>query len=239
VFPSTRHSILRAIKSADVAERRIAWEVLVASYWRPVYKYLRLRYRLSPEDAEDVTQGFFARALEKDFFERYDPAKARFRTFLRACVDGFAANEWRKETRQKRGGGVPRLSLDFASAEGELARFEPRTADDPDECFRREWVRSLFALALQKLEERCLAAGKPIHLELFRRYDVEGPESERLPSYDELAREYGLPVTQVTNYLAWARREFRALVLATLRELTASDEEFRSEAQALLGITQA
>ena len=91
-FPATHCSLVRATASPDLTVRRQAQDSLIAAYWKPVYKYLRVRWRLANEDAKDLTQAFFARALEKDFFDRFDPARARFRTFLRTCVDGFAAH---------------------------------------------------------------------------------------------------------------------------------------------------
>src|SRR3989442_7054857 len=92
-FPLTRGSVVRAAGSADAETRRRAFEALVGAYWKPVYNYVRLKWGASGEDAEDLTQGFFARALEKGFFDRFDPARARFRTYLRACLVGFVANE--------------------------------------------------------------------------------------------------------------------------------------------------
>jgi len=235
-FPLTRRSVVRAAASADPETRRRGFETLVAAYWRPVYKYLRLKWRASGEDAEDLTQGFFARALEKGFFDRFDPARARFRTYLRACLDGFVANERQSARRLKRGGGAEHVSLDFAGAEAELGRQAPPESGDMDEYFHREWVRSLFGLAVEALRRRCAEAGKSAPFALFERYDLDGPDAARRPSYADLAREMGIPETQVTNHLAWARREFRRLVLETLEEATGSEEEFRAEARQLLGI---
>ena len=78
------------MRSEDGATRRLGWEALVSAYWKPVYKHLRLRWRADAESARDMTQEFFARALEKSFFDEFDPERARFRTYLRVCVDGFA-----------------------------------------------------------------------------------------------------------------------------------------------------
>jgi RNA polymerase sigma factor (sigma-70 family) len=235
-FPVTRHSIVRGVASADETVRSRAWNGLVESYWRPVYKYARLKWRLGREDAEDLTQAFFARALEKAFFDRYDVGKARFRTFLRTCLDGFAANEWKAARRQKRGGGAPLLSLDFENAEGELRPLALESEEDVEGYFQREWVRSLFGLAVDALRARCEQGGKRTHFALFERYDLDEHAVGARPSYEQLARLHGLPVTQVTNHLAWARREFRAIVLDKLRELTASEEEFRAEAREILGV---
>src|SRR5262245_60729165 len=110
-FPQTRRSAIASISSDDETERNRALEIVIAAYWKPVYKYIRLKFFKSNEDAKDLTQGFFARAIEKDFFRPYDPAKARFRTFLRTCLDGFVANEEKAAHRLKRGGHAQVLSL--------------------------------------------------------------------------------------------------------------------------------
>jgi RNA polymerase sigma factor (sigma-70 family) len=237
-FPLTRRSVVIAIsaRDADPEVRRQAWEALVASYWRPIYKVLRVRWGLEREDAEDWTQDFFASALAKGTFERYDPAKARFRTYLRTCLDGFAANERKAARRLKRGGGQAPLSLDFKGAEEELRRHGAGEGLDVEEYFHREWVRSLFGLAIEDLRQWAERTGKPVHFRLFERYDLEGADAPERPSYAGLAAEHGLPVTQVTNYLAAVRRELRRLILERLRELTATDEEYRAEARLILGV---
>jgi RNA polymerase sigma factor (sigma-70 family) len=234
-FPATRHSILVAARSGDPEERRRAFGVLVASYWKPVYKYLRLRWRASAEDAEDLTQGFFARAFEKGFFDTFDPTRARFRTFLRTCLDAHAANARVAARRLKRGGGTRTLSLDFATAEGELGLQPAAAQGEMEEYFHREWVRSVFGMAVDALRQRAEARARSAAFEIFRRYDLEEADGDR-PTYAELARALSLPVTQVTNHLAAMRREFRALVLDSLREQCASEGEFRAEARALLGV---
>src|SRR5215510_5198762 len=111
-FPATRHSVVQAVADADPEVRRRAWESLAALYWEPSRAYLRLKWRVSAEDARDLTQAFFARALEKGFFDGYDPQRARFRTYLRTCLDGFVANERAAAGRLKRGGGQSHVSLD-------------------------------------------------------------------------------------------------------------------------------
>ena len=97
-------------------------------------------------------------------------------------------------------------------------------------------MRSLFTLAVEALRRRCAETDKAPAFALFERYDLEGPDAPARPTYEDLARETGMPETQVTNRLAWARREFRRLVLETLEEATGSEEEFRTEARQLLGV---
>jgi DNA-directed RNA polymerase specialized sigma24 family protein len=229
-FPETRWSAVQALSHGGAA-RRQAWEIVVAVYWKPVYKYLRIRWRKSNEDAKDLTQAFFARAFEKDFFVPYDPSKARFRTYLRTCLDGFTANTEKAAAALKRGGGVEMLPLDFHQAEAELAM----SAASPEQCFDREWIRSLFAAAIEQLRATCAGTGRSVHYALFEAYDIERDPGTK-PTYTELAGRFAISPGDVTNYLAWARREFRKCVLNQLREITGSEEEFRSEARRLLGL---
>jgi RNA polymerase sigma factor (sigma-70 family) len=219
-FPSTRRSAVLASQSGDPAERRQAFESLVDAYWKPVYKLVRIKWHCDPDDAADYTQSFFARAIEKDFFRSYDPSKGSFRTFLRTCLEGFVANEKKAAARWKRGGQATILSLDFATAEGELREHPPSPDASPEESFHREWVRSLFALALDDLRELCEARGKRSDFELFSRYDLDEPTS-----YSALAQEFAIPVTTVTNRLAWARREFRRLLLDRLHSVDGRESE--------------
>jgi RNA polymerase sigma factor (sigma-70 family) len=246
-FPATRHSLVAGIASADHHTRRIAFDALVSAYWRPVYKYVRIKWRADRDDAADLTQEFFARAFEKGSLGRFDPARARFRTFLRICLDGFVANEHKAASRIKRGGAVSFVPLDFAAAEHELGELPVVSgrADassvpsvDDDALFRQEWVRALFADSVAALRESCATAGKQTHFEVFQRYDLDDAGDAR-PTYAQLAAELGIPVTQITNYLAFARRELRRLVLERLREVCATDDEFRLEARELLGVDAA
>jgi len=250
-FPATRWSAVLAARSDDPAERSRALDLLIRAYWKPVYKYIRMRWNKPREDAQDLTQEFFARVIEKGFFDRYDPAKARLRTFVRVCVDGTVANEAKAAGRLKRGGDAVHLSLDFDSAETELGRAgasfvdrdkpglrEIASPDSMEEFFEKEWVRSLFSLAVETLRGECERRGKQIDFRLFEIYDLEDSGGGRA-SYDDLARDFGIAVTDVTNYLSFARREFRRIALEKLREMCATEEEFRREARAIFGIDPA
>jgi DNA-directed RNA polymerase specialized sigma24 family protein len=232
-YPVTRCSVVLATGNPDAAVRKQAFETLVNGYWKPVYTYIRIRWSLSNEDAKDRTQAFFTAALEKGFFAAFDSSKARFRTFLRVCVDRFVANDFRAANRQKRGDGAV-VSLDFV-VDGESAQHPAASELSPDELFRREWVRELFGMAVDDLQRLCLAAGKELHFRLFQRYDLEGPEAAEQPTYARLGEEFGLPVTQVTNYLAVTRRQFRDLVIERIRDTTGSDDEFHDECRSLFG----
>src|SRR5258708_9361958 len=126
-FPVTRWSVIDAVKGQDPAEQARALDILFAAYWKPVYKYVRLRWNRPAEDAQDLTQGFFAELLERDLLANYDPAKSRLRTYVRLCIDSFVIHQDKAAHRQKRGGAAIHLALDFPAADGEL----PRPTIDP------------------------------------------------------------------------------------------------------------
>lgn len=232
--PATRHSILEAVRSGDGDVRRGGYESMVAVYWKPVYKYLRLKWHLGEEEAKDATQDFFARAIEKSFFEPFDPSKARFRTFLRLCLDRFTANERKASLRLKRGGGQMLVPLDFQTAEGELRHQDIAVAPDLDDYFHTEWVRSLFALAVDDLRDEYAGAGKLHVFRVFERYDLDAPAHGLTLTYADVARECGVAVTDVTNYLSAARRSFRRLLLERLQSVCGDAREFEAEARHLL-----
>lgn len=239
-FPATRWSAILAARSDDPDERARAWEAIAAAYWKPIYKYLRIRWGKSNEDAQDLTQEFFSRLIEKEYLDDFDPAKARLRTFLRVCADRFAANEAKAAKRLKRGGNAQHISLDFETAEAEVQRAKASlpagaSPESIEDFLEKEFIRSLFGLAVGDLRRFCEQRGKQVHFRLFERYDLDDGGPDRA-SYGELAREFGIAPTDVTNYLAFARREFRRIALERLREMTATEEEFRREARALLGV---
>ena len=236
-FPATRWSVIQGARSEDGAERKRALETLCEAYWRPVYKYVRLRWNRAAEDAQDLTQGFFAEMLERELLNRFDAGKSRLRTYLRVCVDSFVMNADKAAHRQKRGGEVRHLALDFAGAEEELGNGTIDAAaiaspESLEEFFEKEWVRSLFALAVEDLRALCAERGRDRAFHLFEAYDLQGDDNI---SYEQLARQYGIAVTDVTNALAWARREFRKIALGRLREVCGSDDEFQREAKAAFG----
>jgi DNA-directed RNA polymerase specialized sigma24 family protein len=183
------------------------------------------QWSLEMEDAEDLAHDFFAHALEREWLARYDRDKGRFRTFLRRCVQDFASTQYEASRRLKRGGHLTAVSLDNA---GNVS-----TAAEVDRLFDQEWARSVLTLSLERLREECVIAGRQATFDIFVAHDVDGADEP--PRYADLAARFNVPVTQVANYLHWARNRFRGHALETLRALTTSDAEFREEARTLLG----
>jgi hypothetical protein len=238
-FPATHRSVLERIRSADERERRVAFGDLAEGYWRPSYHYLRLHWRLAPPEAEDAVQAFFTSAFEKRYLERYDPSKARFRTFLRVCLDRYVQNLQQAERADKRGGAAMHLPLDVAGAEREIARsadaarWRQAAAPDLDRLFHDETIRTLFARTVDAMQRAFAAEGRQAVFDVFERHDLTPSPGA---TYASIAAGCDLTVFQVTNYLHAARRRFRDLALDHLRALAATDEEFRMEARDLFGI---
>jgi RNA polymerase sigma factor (sigma-70 family) len=236
-FPETNRSAIVEARSEEPQVRQRAFDAILDGYWKPVYKYIRIKWNAGNEDAKDLTQGFFGNAFERNYFADYDPAKASFQTFLRTCVDGFVANQRKSELRLKRGGGREHVSLDsldFRGADDELALHPPASNVTPEQYFEREWIRNLFLHAVERLRERCAETNNHIRFQLFERYDLE--DSSEKVSYATLATEFGLTTSTVTNQLAAARRDFRKLLLDELRQTTATEAEFQMQARDLLGV---
>ena len=213
-FPSTQLSLLEAASGGGLASE--AMERVMKLYWKPVYRFIRAKFGKSNEDAKDLTQAFFATALERDFLARFDAAKASFRTYLRMTVERFAATQHEAAGRQKRGGGIEFEPIGEQAAAGE----------SPEEAFEREWRRQLFALALDDLHAYCEASDKRLQFEIFAAYDLA--DGSR-PSYADLAASHAIPETAVTNHLAWARRMLRQFVNDRLRGVTAGERDLRDE----------
>jgi RNA polymerase sigma factor (sigma-70 family) len=232
-FPTTRHSLLEAASSGSRLPNEALNQVM-ALYWKPVYRYIRFKWHKDNEAAKDLTQGFFASALERDFIQQFDPEKASFRTYLRMALDRFTANEYAASRRLKRGGAVSVTPLDFTGAEAEsLPCADGQT---PEDVFYREWQRQLFTLAVEDLRAHCEQSGKQLQFQLFQEYDLA--EGDR-PAYAELARRHQIPVTSLNNHLAWSRRMLRAYLTGRLRGVTSGDREWRAEIRAALGVGQA
>ncbi len=226
-FPTTRHTLVAAA-SAEGPAARAALDALIALYWKPAYKHVRLHWNRDNEEAKDLAQGFFTALVERDLLTSFDREKGRLRTFLRACLDHYIGKQDESAARLKRGGDAIFASLDFAAAEREIAASTP----SPEDVFFREWRREIFAAALEDLRRLCLANGKALHYRIFEQFDLA--DAAR-PSYAELAAAHGISATAVTNYLAWARRELRRLVEERLAGVTASDRESRAELRFLFG----
>ena len=224
----TSLTMLSGFDSNDPSVRESSLETLTKYYWKPVYKYFRLKWNRSNEQAKDLTQSFFASLLESATLQKYDSQSSSFRNYLKICADRFANNNDRDQKRLKRGGGVRIGSLDFDVAEAELDQATA-LAQESDDIFHVEWLRSLVDISLSELQSTMESNGKQLEFELFQLRDVEPADGSEVPQYGELAEKFSIPVTQVNNFLAGTRRLFRQIVKQNIRNLTCSQEEYESE----------
>lgn len=157
-FATTHWSVVLSAGADKGLEPGVALEKLCAAYWYPLYAFVRRQGR-GVEDAQDLTQAFFAQFLEKKYLNRADRARGRFRTFLLACLKNFLANEWDRANAKKRGGGMSSISLDDSDAETRF-QLEPVHALSADKIYERRWALTLVERVLERLRSDYRASGK-------------------------------------------------------------------------------
>lgn len=211
------------------AGSRELMESLAASYWRPVYKFIRVALRKRNEEAKDLAQDFFATVFQPEWMARADPARGSFRTFLLASLKNFVRDAEKHKGAQKRGGGARIVPID-AMDEDE----RPADASTPEQAFMRSWADALLAEALGELERALAGRGRDRVFQAFRAYCLES-EPGRQISYETLAQEMGVSVVDVTNYLSEARRELRAVLVKKVGRYVASEREIDAELRELFG----
>lgn len=158
VFATTHWSVVLTAGRTDTTRAHAALETLCRTYWYPLYAYARRRGH-SAEDAQDLTQEFFARLIEGPFLSAADPGRGRFRSFILTAMNHFLADEWKRVSAKKRGGGQSLISLDLAAAE-ERFDLEPAYDSTPDRIFERQWALTLLDKVLDRLEQEYESAGK-------------------------------------------------------------------------------
>lgn len=230
-FQTTRWSLVRRARSADDAEARAALAALCDAYWYPLYAFIR-RSGQGPHEAEDLTQSFFARLLEKATLASADPAKGKLRTFLLTCARNFLSDEYDRDRAQKRGAALL-TSFDAADAEQRYA-MEPADDLSPDRLFQRRWALTVLDQSLRLLGEEFAAQGKAELFAALRPFLGFGPEAEK--RYDELAPALGVPIGTLKNHVFRLRVRWRELlfeqVAMTLDQPT--PEEIKGELAELL-----
>lgn len=230
-FQTTRWSLVQRANGEVHAEARQALALLCDSYWYPVYAYIR-RSGHAPHDAEDLTQGFFAKLLEKGTLAHADPAKGRLRTFLLTCVRNFLHNEHERASAQRRGAHLL-TSFDAGWAEERFAS-EPADALTPDRLYQRRWALTLLEFTLQVLEQEYSTDGKR---ELFAALrPCLGFTKEKAPDYAALATRLGCTESTVKSHVFRLRQRWREILFQQV-SITLDDptsDEIKGELAELL-----
>jgi RNA polymerase sigma-70 factor (ECF subfamily) len=224
-FATTRWSLVLAAGSASSSSgAREALATLCETYWYPLYAFLRSR-GYDADDAQDLTQAFFARVLEKQAISQADPARGRFRSFLLASLQHFAANQRDRDLAKKRGGGLPIVPLEIETAEGRF-QLEPPSDETPERVFDRRWALTLLARVMSRLDAATSEAGRRAQFEALRSY-LTGDQPQL--SYAETAAQLGISEGAVKVAVHRLRRQFRDLVRDEIAQTVASADEIEDE----------
>jgi len=221
-FPETLWEVVRRAGNRSEVERRQGLEELARLYWKPVYCYFRLSWSRPNEECKDLVQGFFLWLFESDALEKYDPARGRFRSYLKTLLKHFVQHHDESLSRIKRGGGVTLLPFEDGDRSLEAQLADPRFKD-PDAAFDRSWRESVLKQSLQAVRRRLDSKGKGLQLDLFEAYDLV-PVSER-PTYRKLAERFGVKETDVHNALDRVREEIRLQVREEISRSAPDDIE--------------
>lgn len=225
-FLTTRWSLVVAAQQRAAPTSREALADLSRLYWYPLYAYIRRRGH-DAADAEDLTQAFFARLLEKDTLASVAPAKGRFRSFLLAACQHFLSNERERANALKRGGGRV-VSLDLADADGRYRR-EPDHDQTPERLFERRWALELLAQSVQHLRDEYAAKGKERLFEALKG-QLTG---EGVASYAALAAELGKTESAIKTAVSRLRKRYGELLREQIAETVTSAEQIDEEIHAL------
>ena len=207
-----------------------ALEQLCRTYWFPLYAYVRRR-GYSKEDAEDLTQAFFARFLARNYLAGLSAERGRFRAFLLASLKHFLINDWKKSRRQKRGGGEATLSLDWQTAD---TKFQVAATNEPspDKAFDREWALALLAKVIERLQKECGAAGKA---KLFEHLKIFLTQARDGTAQAEVAKALGMEEGAVRVAIHRLRKRYRQLLRAEIAQTLADAADVDEEMRALFG----
>jgi RNA polymerase sigma-70 factor (ECF subfamily) len=232
-FPNTSWSEIVAAAEHSTPRSQAALQNLCANYWYPLYAFIR-RTAVGREEAEDLTQAFFARVLQKGYLSEYRLERGRFRTFLLACLKHFLSNERDRASALMRRGSAPDLPLvfEFGDAEGRLLR-EPRDEQTPEFLYERQWALSIVARVQARIEQEYNRTGKTKQFEHLRVFVME--DKSALP-YREIANQLGITEGALKVTVHRLRRRFRELLSDEVAQTVVAPEEVKQEIEFLMSV---
>jgi RNA polymerase sigma-70 factor (ECF subfamily) len=231
LFATTHWSVVLATADGDSPQATAALEQLCRTYWYPLYVYVRRRGH-SPEDAQDLTQQFFALFLQKQYFRLADRARGRFRTFLLHALEHFLVNEWKRSQRLKRGGGATILSLDAGQGEQRYAR-EPTGTMTPERAYEKRWAMTLLDRVLATLEEEYAAAGSA---RVFQELAGLLWGKDTGVSYAQIGARLGMSDGAVRGAMHRLRERYRSRLRAEVAHTVADPGEVEAELRHLIQV---
>lgn len=229
IFATTRWSLVLQAQDHVAPGRTEALADLCRAYWFPLYAFIRKRSR-DAHEAQDLTQSFFVRLMEKDFFDSVDPARGRFRSFLLAAVKNFVTNEWDKLQAIKRGGGARPMSLDHVAFDWELgeSRFltEPSYHLTAERIFERQWALSLLERVLMLLRDEYATAGKTAQFDILQPFLSVHRDSAKS---EDIATKLGITNEAARVAVHRIRKRYRQKLRDEIARTVASDEDVDDE----------
>lgn len=230
-FPQTRWSVVLAARDSDEQQATRALDELCRAYWFPLYVYVRRRGAL-PEDAEDLTQGYFAALIERGYLTQVDRERGKLRSFLLTTLKHYLADEWDKTRTLKRGHGQRFVSIDAANAEERYA-MEPVDEASPDRLFDRRWALTLLDNVLTALRADYASAGQERMFDGLKKFLAWNSASE---AYRETAAELGMKENAVRVAVFRLRRRYGDLLRDQVADTVTSPDEVPAELEQLLSL---
>ena len=231
VFATTHGSVVLAAGQSGSAQAHDAVETLCRTYWYPLYAYLRRR-GYSPPDAQDLVQGCLAQLLARDAFAGVSAERGKFRSFLLASLNYYAADQRDKSGAARRGGGRTFIELDALDAE-ERYRLEPADEQSAERIYERRWALTVLDEVMSRLRTEFAEAHKA---ELFHRlgHFLQGDKSHG--TYAEVAAEFGLSESAIKMAVSRLRQRYRELFRAIIAETVADPSEVEAELRHLFAV---
>lgn len=230
-FGTTHWSVVLAAKDATSPEAHNALARLCQAYWYPLYCCVR-RHGRSPEDAQDLTQAFFAKLIEKNQISLADKERGRFRTFMLRSLENFLHNEHEKASTQKRGGGREIVSWDAESAENRYLA-EPTGDLSPEQLFERRWASTLISETLARLRRELSSTGRE---ELFDQLEPHLWGDDTSTPYATIAADLSMTVVAVKVTVHRLRSRFRSLLREEIGQTVADTQEVDDEMRRLFQV---
>jgi len=229
-FPLTRWSVVVQAQADDAGAEKALSE-LCETYWFPLYVYAR-RVGNSPADAEDLTQAFFAKLIEKGYIGQVDRERGKLRTFLLTSMKNFLSDEWDKTQALKRGGGHSFIAIDQVDAEQRYA-LEPRDEESPDRMFEKRWALTLLENIVNELREEFEASGKG---EIFAALQSFLAWNSADESYKEAAEKVGISENAARVTVFRMRKRFGELMRRNIADTVATEAEVETELNYLMEV---
>jgi len=230
-FATTHWSVVLAAGQTASPQADIALEKLCRTYWYPLYTYVRGRGH-SPHDAEDLTQGFFVRLLEKSWVSVADREKGKFRSFLLSVLNHYLGDERDRANAAKRGGGQAPIPLDEQTAENLLSQ-EPASSLSPEKEFEKRWAAALLQQAMTQLRGEFETAGKGETFDQLKPF-LEGEASSG--DYAAIAAGLGMSANAIAVSVHRLRQRFRELVRMEVANTVGSPNEVEEEMRYLFSV---